>query len=61
MSRLVLIAATVLISVVLTLAMWISGKVPFDFWTTTMHLISIYIGAGSGVLVAEWRRGRTSR
>ncbi len=58
--RLVLVGVTVLIAVALTLGMWVSERVPLNYFTVLMHAVSIYIGVGAGVLVAEWNRRRAT-
>ncbi len=47
--------AAILPAVLLTIAMWAFGRVPFDIYTSTMHLLSIYIGAVAVLTVRDWR------
>lgn len=54
--KLGLLLVTMLISVGLSLAMWAVGVVPFDPWTFSLHVASIYIGI-SGVLIYQKLRG----
>lgn len=49
-----LLLVTLLLAVSLTLFMWVAGVVPFDAYTSALHVISIYIGV-AGVLAYQRR------
>lgn len=47
-----LLLATLLLAVSLSLGLWLTGVLPFDFKTVTLHIVSIYIGI-SGILLYQ--------
>jgi hypothetical protein len=50
-----LLSFTLVLAVVLSVGMWAVGVVPFNLYTSALHLVSIYIGV-SGVLIFQRRR-----
>ncbi len=46
-----LLFVTLVMAVVLTVWMWSVSVVPFNFYTSALHLVSIYIGVASVLLV----------
>jgi len=52
-----LLAVTLLLSVGLSVGLWAVGVVPFDPWTSALHIASIYIGI-AGVLLFQGRSPR---
>jgi hypothetical protein len=50
-----LLSFTLVLAVVLSVGMWAVGVVPFNAYTSALHLASIYIGVAS-VLVFQRRR-----
>lgn len=57
MIQVTLLLVTVALAVALSAAMWLVGAVPFTAYTTTLHVVSIYIGV-AGVLAFQRRRDR---
>lgn len=51
-----LLLFTIAVSVGLSVGMWVTGKVPFNVRTFTLHIVSIYIGVAL-VLLFQRRRG----
>jgi hypothetical protein len=49
-----LLAVTLLLAVGLSIGMWVVNAVPFNVYTSAMHVASIYIGV-AGVLVYQRR------
>lgn len=52
--KVALLAVTLLLAVGLSVGMWLVGVVPFNPWTSALHVASIYIGV-SGVLLYQRR------
>lgn len=50
-----LLLATLALAVALSVGMWAVGVVPFNAYTSALHVVSIYIGV-SGVLLVQRRR-----
>ena len=51
-----LLFVTLLLSVSLSVGMWIVGAVPFDLWTSALHVASIYIGISGVLIYQNYRR-----
>lgn len=45
-----LLAVTLVLAVGLSVCMWVVGAVPFDAYTSALHVVSIYIGIAAVVL-----------
>lgn len=50
-----LLLITLLLAVGLSLGMWIVSAVPFNAATSTLHVVSIYIGISGVLLFQRWR------
>ena len=50
-----LLLATLVLAITLSVGMWAVDVVPFNFYTSALHVVSIYIGV-AGVLVFQRRR-----
>lgn len=55
MIRTAYLAAILLLSVGLSLGMWIAGSVPFDLFTFVLHVASIVIGISATLLFQRWQ------
>lgn len=50
-----LLLITLTLAVGLSVAMWLVNVVPFNVYTSALHIVSIYIGA-AGVILIQRRR-----
>lgn len=55
--RLATLLVTILMSVTLSLMLWLVNVVPFNAYTFTLHIVSIYIGA-AGVLAYQRQKDK---
>ncbi len=52
-----LLLVSMLCAVLLSIFMWAVGKIPFDTYTSALHIASIYIGIAVVLLYQRRRRG----
>ncbi len=50
-----LLLLTIALAVALSVSMWVLGFIPFDPYTSALHVVSIYIGV-AGVLTYQRAR-----
>lgn len=53
--KVTLLLVTLLLSVGLSVGMWAVGVVPFDPFTSALHVASIYIGVAGVLAFQRWR------
>jgi len=53
-----LLIVTIVIAVLVSIGMWLTGLVPFNEKTFALHIVSIYIGVAGVLLFQLWRDRR---
>ncbi len=59
--KVALLLVTLALAVALSVFMWLVGIVPFNLYTSALHLISIYIGVSGVLAFQRYRAGRRNR